>query len=116
MATKGQLFKFEQKQQYTIKDKGLDSISDGDFDSCFFSCKNNKVSVMRKKGDSIETFTAENTKHGDFFKATKINRPNSKEERKDTYRYLNKKGMTQTEIAMATDTSQSTVSKYLNAQ
>ena len=114
MPTKGQLFKFEQKQQPIIEIKDLDFIFNSNFDS--FSYKNNKVIATRKNGDSIETLTKEKKPYGVIIEAIKINQPSSKEERKDIIIDLRKKGMTQNKIAIATDTSQSTVSGILNAQ
>lgn len=116
MPNKGQLFKFEQKQQPTFKDNGLDFISNANYDSCSLSCKNNEIRAVRKKGDSIETFTAKKTECGEFIKATKIKQPSSREKMKIAIIYLRKRGMTEIEIAEALGISQSTVSKILNAQ
>lgn len=114
MPTKGQLFKFEQKQQPTIENKDLDFIFNSNFDS--FSYENNKVIATRKNGDSIETLIAEKKLYGVISEAIKINQPHSKEERKDIITDLIKMGMTQNIIAKATGISQPTVSRILNAQ
>lgn len=114
MPTKGQLFKFEQKQQPIIEIKDLDFIFNSNYNS--LSYKNNKVIVTRKNGDSIETLTKEIKPYGEIIEAKKINQPSSKEEREDIIIDLRKKGMTQNEIAIATGISQSTVSGILNAQ
>lgn len=116
MSTNGQLFKFEQKQQSTFKDKCLDFIANDNYDSFYLSYKKDKIRAVREKGDSIEIFTAEKTKYGEFIEATTINQPKSKEERKNIIIDLRNREMTQIEIATATGLSQSRVSQILNAQ
>lgn len=124
MPTKEQLFEFEQKQQSTFKDNGLDFISNGTiedtakifinkckFDKYSLSYQNGKAEVVGYKGRQTVKIKIEKTEYCRSIEATTSYSPGSKSDLTSDIIALRQQGKTQSEVAEILNMSQSYVSK-----